>query len=135
MIQWIVRDRCQGKTTSLLKWLLQGKATLDYPGWSRIIVCRDHNAVLYTTRMLRDMTQHFEGDALPTPRWVLDVRKCVWGVRDLATGLRGGSSEIEIALDDYDEFPISMHDFRFPRRGVVTVIAVNGSIYAEDSSS
>lgn len=111
----LVRERQEGKTTILVDWLMGGRATQGYPGWSRVIVCPTNEAVVHTDRMLKRRMNEMQWSVscdrcLPHPsadcrevhaRAFFDARKCIWGARDLRTGLRGIAGEgIEIVVDD-----------------------------------
>lgn len=111
----VVRDRRQGKTTTLIDWLLEGKQTQDYPGWSRVIVCVHTSMVVHTTRMLRmasDGWQLRNEQLLPNMRRnfqvgndlaVNDLRKCVWSIDDFKHNAQG-RRDFEYAVDNVELF-------------------------------
>lgn len=114
----LVRDRRAGKTTELIKWLLQGKEQDKYPYWSRVIVVPTNRMVPITTRTVFDYTQrenwnpcsqmlphmHREGISLHEQHFgvLTDVRESVWSLRDLDSNLRGGR-DFEYGLDNAEE--------------------------------
>jgi hypothetical protein len=119
----LVRDRRQGKTTELIKWMLEGNQQLAYPAWSRVIVCVSHRMVIYTTDMLRDYIKNNDwkprddqrldrGYDLSHDRLLTDVRKGVWSLDDLTTNFRG-SRPFEYAIDDLDHLLIDALHLRF----------------------
>lgn len=147
MIRVIVRDRREGKTTELIKWLLEGKQIRLYPGWSRIIVCPLEKEVIRVTDEVRRETGAegwgFEEDQILVPTHILgesiyrmqydralnDVRKAVWSLRDLRYNLIGvGPQEFEYALDDADYY-FSTYTYREGLSRPPAVIAMTGELY------
>lgn len=51
LVDVVVRDRQEGKTTDALRWLADGKRCPGYPGWTRVLVVTDVQAFLYVKRM------------------------------------------------------------------------------------
>jgi len=111
-------DRGSGRTTKLVNWLLAGEAINVYPGWSRAILCPNHEQVLHVYRMVRHATQDWfieppqdksiaqlKGDALE--RAILDLSKCVWSFDDYRGVMRGrhhftSGDSFEVAVDNFD---------------------------------
>ena len=93
-------DRGLGKTTALIEWLLEGYAIPAYPGWSRVIVCLNHEQTTHVTARLRRATEEWN-EQEPTT-W--DVRKCVWDLSDMRSGLRGVSRVVEVGFDNFDVY-------------------------------
>lgn len=113
MTQVIVRDRREGKTTELIKWLLQGKEQTTYPYWDRVIVSvSSAKMVATTTEMIltyiketnwnpcEQMLAHV--DCETQHQGILtDVRKAVWSMSDYYLNERGNRG-FEFAVDDID---------------------------------
>ena len=114
----IVRDRRQGKTTDLIKWMLEGHIQRAYPQWNRVIVATHRSAVVHTSRMIDRVIQETDWDAcaasdihLPEGcviahrHIIAQVRKAVWDARDLRFNLQGIRAEgFEYAIDDFEGF-------------------------------
>jgi hypothetical protein len=138
----IVRDRREGKTTELIKWLLEGKAQEGYPGWSRVIVEPTKGMVVHADRMLKRhiadtgwvprVDQMLDGRLTTKDaehRVLADVRKAIWGMSDFnfnAVGRR----DFEFAVDDLDQFISERFNYRMP-----TVITMTGELYGQHPSS
>ena len=133
----LVRDRRQGKTTELIKWLLQGREQDVYPYWSRVIVACTHKMMQTTTGMLlhyierenwnpceqmlphmhRD--EHRHGGMSDDHVGVLtDVRKAVWGPSDLDRNIQG-TRPFEFAIDDADQMFTGFFGFGLARQPAV----------------
>lgn len=86
----------------MIDWLLKGKPIKPYPYWSRAIVCGTQEEVVRVTGLLREATADMEGVH------VWDLRKCVWGVKDLHSvyihhsGLLLQQVPFEVAVDNLD---------------------------------
>jgi hypothetical protein len=116
-IRLIVKDRREGKTTELIKWLLGGKQQAGYPGWSRVIVCTNASSMMNCHRMIRHYTQpdfkfacdrllpHKPEDCADVHQRMLnDVRKAAWSLNDLQHNMRGATKRnFEYVVDDVDE--------------------------------
>jgi hypothetical protein len=108
-------DRGLGKTTALIEWLLEGHKILGYPGWSRVIICPNHAQTTHATAKLREATKVWSEDSPET--W--DMRKCVWDLSDLRSGLRGTRrDEVELGFDNFDMY---LDILGLPRLAVVTM--------------
>lgn len=97
-MQVFIGARQTGKTYSALDWLLEGESRKEYPYWSRVIVCATNEQTLYVTRQLHIKTAGTRWEEHPR---IIDIRKAVWGVNDLKTGLRH-NAKVEIMVDDAD---------------------------------
>jgi hypothetical protein len=84
----IALEQHQGKTTLATTWLMNGRKIDTYPGWSRILVCAQREAVVPTTT------------GLPMGPW----KKCVFSVDDLRSATRGAiqAGTVEVAVDDVE---------------------------------
>lgn len=135
-MQVIVRDRREGKTTELVKWLLEGKEQSPYPQWSRVIVAPTHAMVTYTTRMvfqiIHDTNWMPRRDQLLDNRKgaiehaIVNVRKAVWGMRDLGFNMRG-SRDFEYALDDAEQLLLNAPGWVLIRPPAI--ITMTGKLY------
>jgi len=96
-------NRQSGKTQALIDWIMEGEPTLQYPNWSRVIVCPNHEQTVLVYKRLRKATEGVDSQEHP---YVHDLRKAVWSINDLRANLRGSLSshrgEFEIALDNAD---------------------------------
>jgi hypothetical protein len=114
--QYIIGERGSGRTTKLIKWLLEGKEQANYPGWSRVIVCASsHRMVMTTNVMVTDYIRkhvnfHSCDRMLPhtaaecpqvQERFVNNVRKAVWGMSDYFAN-ESGTRQFEFAIDDME---------------------------------
>lgn len=116
----IVRDRNQGKTTALIKWLLEGNLQRPYPQWNRVIVVPSTTMVAHTSnfilRTLNDMTGTEEFLCSKSSIHLKDeckrehmyteaaIVKSVWRLSELTFNARGIRAEgFEYAVDDIDE--------------------------------
>jgi len=114
-MQVIVRDRRQGKTTELIKWLLQGHMQEGYPQWSRVLVVAASNqAVAYTTHLVHQYISkgYSDSDLCAMSRrphysdacdvehnyTVTQIRKAVWGMSDYLANEPG--RDFEFAVDE-----------------------------------
>ena len=94
-MQVVVGEQGTGKTDALIKWLLEGRAIPDYPGWSRAIVTNTSKDAALLINRVRTATCYW-----PDVRAAYDVRKAVWTRRELRSmvGLHG----VEYALENLD---------------------------------
>jgi len=138
-MQVLVKGRAEGKTTALVKWLLEGREQEGYPAWSRVIVCAANNRMVQTTEhMLRKHIEehinfHSCDRMLPhtkeecpqvQERFLINVRKAVWGLSDYYAN-EHGTREFEFAIDDMEY--IWERGYRILRQP--SVITVTGSLY------
>jgi len=111
-IQVLVRDRREGKTTELIKWLLEGHMQDGYPQWSRVIVTPTSKMVVHTSKMVAShlsgeyLCQHSnphlaEGCKFAHKHTAAQISKAVWGFKDFNFNAQG-AREFEYALDDAD---------------------------------
>jgi len=117
-MQVIVRDRQEGKTTELIKWLLQGTEQDKYPYWSRVIVCAASHVetARVTNEVLRyiettnwnpceRMLPHVHPEGVPLKEVHLgvltDVRKAVWDMSDYLANERGVRT-FDFAIDNME---------------------------------
>jgi len=113
LIKVLVEDRREGKTTELIKWLLQGHRQEGYPQWSRVIVCVSGGMCAYTSRMIdRYLTEELLcaksephlGEVCKDVHnhTFAQIRKAVWSMSDFEHNVRG--REFEYAIDDLELF-------------------------------
>lgn len=140
-MQVIVRDRQKGKTTELIKWLLQGKEQDTYPYWSRVIVCPFSNVEVtrVTNEVFRyieaenwnpceQMLPHMHPDGVPLKEVHLgvltDVRKAVWSLADYLAN-EVGTRTFEFAIDNIEY--IWERGYRILREPAI--ITMTGKLY------
>ena len=100
MTKFIVGDRQTGRTERLLKWMLQGYAIDEYPGWSRVVVCPTFRQVVWVQRRLRKHITDVPANTQRCPDAVW--AKAVWVASTVSDRLRGSSHELEIGIDNFD---------------------------------
>lgn len=131
-MQVIVRDRREGKTTELIKWLLGGNLQRPYPQWNRVLVCAHRTAVVRVVREVRRYIEEHNWDACAKSdphlgtlceavhaSTINEVAKNVWGMSDFEHNIRG-NRPFEYAIDDLDFF------LRNTFRSQPSVIAMTG---------
>lgn len=129
----LVRDRREGKTTELVKWLLKGVPQAGYPQWSRVILCSSRSAAVDTTRMVQAELAKLTPSQVcamcfPHPldaheeahtHTLAQIRKAVWSMNDFQHNVRGAT--FEYAIDDLDYFLQSLIGWKMP-----AVVAMTG---------
>lgn len=140
-MQVIVRDRRQGKTTELIKWLLEGKEQDVYPHWNRVIVASHQSMVLHTMRMVWEYIQHENwspcSSMLPHMfcdknghgPMLSDIRKAVWSMRELYFNARGVRRDaFEYVIDDADHLLMTGSISALDKPPVI--ITLTGELYS-----
>lgn len=135
-MQVIVRDRGEGKSTELVKWLYEGKQQEGYPGWSRVIVCTTRRSVMFFDGLVKQasvrynfhscdrMLPHTKADCeFVQTRMMADIRKAVWSLRDFKFCV-AGRRDFEFAVDDFDQILEEFFAGRQP-----TLIAMTGELH------
>jgi hypothetical protein len=124
-VKAIVGDRRSGKTTALVKWLVEGHEIPEYPGWSRVIVVATVNELKLLDSEVKQFGRKPDEEWEPKP-----YMKCVLHMREFLDN-RGafryvrGESRVEAAFDNLDHAFEEVLGFR---PAVVTMTADEVSV-------
>lgn len=136
LMQVIVRDRQEGKTTDLIKWLLDGYQQDVYPQWNRVIVCVTNGMVQHTAKSIMRFTNdaylcsksepHLKDQCEKAHDRIASLlRKAVWNLGDLQFNARGTRADaFEYVVDDFDLFIQRQFNFKMP-----AIAAMTGKLY------
>lgn len=100
----IAGDRQTGKSTELIKWLVDGHAIPEYPHWSRVIVVATTSEVEFLDREVKQFGRGPDDEWEPKP-----YMKCVWHLREFLNNSGAmkyvrDENRVEIAIDNLTHF-------------------------------
>lgn len=99
-LQIVVSGRQEGKTTHLVRWLLGGHLTDEWPGWSRLLLCHDGRTMLLVHEHHGDVDRELRDLGVGG-----GLGKLLLGPSDLTrrfVELQGRNGDLEIAVDNLD---------------------------------
>jgi hypothetical protein len=125
-ITWVIRDRSEGKTSALIRWLLSTNS-IRYNSETGKIAHTKRAIVVGTDRQAAWLAQQIQY-ALPIS--VNEIRaRLIYTIRDVQLGmLRGLGQDIELAIDDLDELLGEVFRTELP----ITMIAATGELYEQE---